>query len=85
MATVFQVFIPVALVIVGLVLSKTLGQAQEDNSAPEPIQITSAYYTNISNLTSQSSLFGPIPNMIVEDTASRYLGARAWLFKALLV
>ena len=70
--TIFQVFLPVVLVIVGLVLSKTLGQATEDNSVPSPILITPAYYTNITNSSSQSGRFGSIPNLLVRDTASKY-------------
>ena len=68
--TIFQVFIPVALVIAGLVLSKTLGQAGEDNTAPVPLLISSAYYANLTNLTSQGGRLGQIPNLLLQDTAS---------------
>ena len=71
--TIFQVFIPVVLVIVGLVLSKTLGQAVQDNTAPVPILISSAYYANMTNLTSQSGRLGQIPNLLLQDTASMFI------------
>lgn len=75
MATIFQVFVPVILVIVGLVLSKTLGKAQEDNSAPVPILLTPAYYANMTNLTGQGGTFGSIPNLLLQDIANNTMSA----------